>query len=1318
MILFMENRNYPDNSIIRLYEEKDGKKQQHKSFLLKSCIGTGASCVAYQAEDENGIPVKLKQFRPAGMKRDSAAYRLTEERFIQAYRQQVSMMQDEKTAAVTAGLYGLYRDETGYCWTSVSAMVGRTLEKILPENSLPRNVEILHRIAESVKAYHEAGWLLLDIKPQNILVIDSLGMHGINFFDFDSFVRVSELERAVREGQTLLLSSSESFSAPELLETNVNLKEIGITADFYSVGALLFQSVFHRRPELFDCLPGTAYDFAESWNSGQELLTAEEKAEITDILRHTVTISPFGRYETDDGLIKALENLLKLLERNTPRLSRFLPNAISSFTGRNKEIDAVADALRSSRTPLYLSGIGGIGKTQLALKTAEVLQDEFDFSFTTFKGSVRETVLSLPMENLCTERKDESGTPVRIPDEELYRTILNALHDRSQERTVLILDNFDAPKEEDTLSLRYDPDLADLESLPIRILFTTRCRFENVRTLEIENLEEEAILALLSNALPGEQEETLLQLADAAGRHTLTLSILAGSIRESKGKLDAKKLLEQFSASSGPADVISRLKTVFRAADMGKAARSVMACACLFPQRGISSELLIRLFSEEQWLTANQLERSGWLRFDGHSCLWSVHPIARAVCMTEKSTQINWDNTGSFVTALQKAQKAGAFDDAGAESLAQVNELFAGIGKYNLHRPFSWKRACAAFLLLAVLVILPFLLYYRPTDESPMLDLQLFQEEAEGYDSVQDREILLNRLKKLGVHSLSVDDDSGTVSASAHTSVFGSIADLDTSVQLLLTQPGRLFGLGKRGMAATWEEIGRSHILSARAEVGLPAGVGREERSAAGLTVSGEFPYLTISLDETAGEIIKAIKDESEALWFAFDYDHFSTDKVEFLAVPGEKENSYCLLNGRWQEKQPYQVLAYTLLHAPLSAPYQVQWHLDPIAAWEDPNQLSRDAVGKMQCSIHEITEDTVTFSFRASSPNSISDYTLEEVKASFKRRLDQIGSPYAVGIDYMENRTITVCMPAVKLGYDVLRALCSSSVTLSASKRHDDLIHLGSAYNYVSDVVQREDGTFALRLTPKDSFAFRTEELKAELKRMLTEGDCVVELTCGSRIVLAKAEIEKAVEDGVLLFDRLPFLNNETVDEGSVFVIRLLNEIIRKEALAEAPAHYTADENSIMFSDPEVQFGVQRKIAGTVAVIEKINQNYFPVEAGYRVSDNTNTVYIIAHQVRDSGFSRTAAEFVKEMYLACDFESSGVDTFLVFLTEEVPEERCSMAIDHLEAELLGLEKPYSITVYAVGEAVEQYTGEWEEIFRTDKFYSERHACVWDLSEQ
>ncbi len=681
----MESRIYADNTRVCLYEEKDGRKLRAKEYLLESCIGTGASCVAYKAIGEDDIPVKLKQFRPEGMSKKDRLYQAAEKRFIQAYQQQISMMRDEKTAAVTTGLYGLYHDEQGFLWTSVSAMVGRTLDTLLQENSLNNNLKILRNLAESIKAYHEAGWLLLDVKPENVLVIDSLGLHGINFFDFDSFIQIEELKRAINTGEKLMLSASEAYSAPELLEPEVNLREIGITVDFYSIGAILYTAVLGKRPDIYDCLPDTEFDFTTTRESKREELSIEVQNALIGFFRHTLTMSPGGRYKTDDELIKAVVGLLQLADVSKPRLSRGIPHALCSFVGREKERKELAEAIRSSAAPLYVSGMGGIGKTQLLLKTAEDLREEYDFYFVSYKGSVRETVLSLPIENIIMEYKVETGLVNRIPNDERYRNIITCLKDSYRENSVLIIDNFDAPNDEDSPSLRYDPDLADLETLPMRVIFTTRCRFENVRNFSVGILDEKAVIRLLSDAFPLDHEKTLLGIADAVNCHTLTLSIIAGSAKESKGKLNAKKVLRELLSETENEgitnSVLRNLRSIFKAYNMSEIAQRLMACASLFPQGGISSDILVQLLSQERWSAASQLERSGWLRFDRYSCVWMIHPLVRAVCSGESGTSPEWKNVSDFVKRLRELDKAGTFKTLDAEKRAQLNELFSNIGR-------------------------------------------------------------------------------------------------------------------------------------------------------------------------------------------------------------------------------------------------------------------------------------------------------------------------------------------------------------------------------------------------------------------------------------------------------------------------------------------------------------------------------------------------------------------------------------------------------------------------------------------------------------
>ena len=65
----MENRIFPDHTLIRLYKEEDRTAQHPLRFILESCIGPGATCVAYPAEGEDGMPVRLKQIRPGGSRR-------------------------------------------------------------------------------------------------------------------------------------------------------------------------------------------------------------------------------------------------------------------------------------------------------------------------------------------------------------------------------------------------------------------------------------------------------------------------------------------------------------------------------------------------------------------------------------------------------------------------------------------------------------------------------------------------------------------------------------------------------------------------------------------------------------------------------------------------------------------------------------------------------------------------------------------------------------------------------------------------------------------------------------------------------------------------------------------------------------------------------------------------------------------------------------------------------------------------------------------------------------------------------------------------
>lgn len=1304
----MENRIFPDHTLIRLYKEEDRTAQHPLRFILESCIGTGATCVAYQAEGEDGIPVRLKQFRPEGIGRKGQLYQAAEARFLQAYRQQLSMMKDEKTAAVTSGLYGLYRDETGYYWTSVSGMVGRTLDRLLPEYSLQKNTETIRRVAECIKAYHEAGWLLLDVKPENILVIDSLGMQGINFFDFDSFVQTAELKAAAEAGQTMVLSSSEAYSAPELMSTEVDLNEIGITADFYSVGALLFTALFGRRPELFDCLPDDDYDFSSLTDASAAPLSAELRRAVTHFLQHTLTLSPAGRFETDDRLIHALDEILKHFDLSSPRLVRSLPHAVSSFTGRERELSMLREAIRSSAAPLVVSGMGGIGKTQLVLRAAELLREEYDFCFVPFRGSVRSTLLSLPVENLAREVPDETGFPQRLPDEEVYQKILSCIRNSCAENTVLIIDSFDAASDEDTPALQYDPDFAELTALPVRLVFTSRCRFEGIRNLPVAELEDASILHLLQDAFPEDSEDTLRAIADAAGRHTLTLDLIVRSARESKGKMSAQKVLQ--SLRSGAAEngsVFENLKQIFKASALSKTAKSVMACAQLFPQGGIRSDLLVTMLSSEQWLTANQLERSGWLRFDAYSSVWSVHPLVKAVCASEKGVRPGWETVGSFVSALRKNQRAGFYEDAGIDGSRQIEELFANIGRCSLRRPFPWKTLGAAVLIIAA-VITGFWYSGRETDESPVLTLVLSpDEEASAEEIAHDGELLQMRLKELGIKDISFDAESGTVTAQTHTSVFGQIEDLSDTIRLTINRPGNLYVTGEKGYTYASNPVDRDLIRTAEARFGSLPQIGTLDRQQAGLSLTEDYPYLYLVLDERAQDAIDDVLEYGNTLSFRFDVEAHQDHNLKIaLVLPGQEAGSYYLLDGRWKNLSVWKTLAYNLTHEPLCSACTFSTQLDPAADWQDPDALAAGARGKNQQAMDSLTGDTVTAFYSTSSPEEISDFNYDMTLLAFKRKLDLLGFPYAIGTDYFEPRRIAVCLPTEQLPYDVVSSILpATGISLRSAYRHDDGAYFPSSSDYQASVRQDEEGRYTLVLSASDPRD--REQILASTETMLADGDHRIELTCRTSIKLAEMNIESPIDDGILIFDTLPFLGVNHITEEYRPILDLLCEIVNTDYRVNGE-YYSLDNFS--FSSPDGNFGVSRNIVEGAALIENISRDFPPAEARRDPTSDTDTIYIFMQEELAPGFAERAAERIESIYRAYDIENSNVDSYLFILTDETDHGLCRIAVH--KPYLNRSEPRYSFEAILWGEEYEQYRDEIEQAFSSRTFYTDHLFSV------
>ncbi|MEV6320836.1 protein kinase [Nocardia sp. NPDC051787] len=291
------------------------------------------------------------------------------------------------------------------------------------------------KLTGALEAAHRAGVLHRDIKPANILLTDydepALTDFGIAHIA-DAF-----------ETATGAVTGSPAFTAPEVLGGD----RASRAADVYGLGATLFcaltgHAAFERRsgeqviaqflrittqpvPDLRESgLPEDLSAVIEAAMSrdpherptaavlGEQLqrvqlahgfgveqmalpreFAAEQKAD-----RVTVQVGRRGRSRLSDSVSgKAVGNL---------------PLELTSFVGRRTEVLEVKNVLAGSRL-MTLTGIGGVGKTRLALQAAGKLQHGFpDGAWLVDLGKLRDATLLADVVGNALGLRNQAGRPM------------------------------------------------------------------------------------------------------------------------------------------------------------------------------------------------------------------------------------------------------------------------------------------------------------------------------------------------------------------------------------------------------------------------------------------------------------------------------------------------------------------------------------------------------------------------------------------------------------------------------------------------------------------------------------------------------------------------------------------------------------------------------------------------------------------------------------------------------------------------------------------------------------------------------------------
>jgi predicted ATPase len=366
---------------------------------------------------------------------------------------------------------------------------GKTLREVLATEGALELREARHlmlQVLDALACAHRLGIVHRDLKPANIMVVPTGARRNALVLDFGIGAIIGEASQALSAPLTQSgeVVGTPAYAAPEQL----NGEPPTPRSDIYAWG-LIFLECLTGRP----AMSGTSvYDAIYRHLSPEPVpLPGMLQAHpLGTLLQRATAKEPKIRPLTAQQLLQELESCElgplgpsasrasgRPAEALAPvsghvartRLTHPLPFQPTRFVGRAREVATLRELLRRDEVRLVtLSGVGGSGKTRLALEVARTSQGAFPDGVCAVQlASVTDPALVIPTIARALGVREVPGHP-------LLESMKEQLYDR---RLLLLLDNFEQ-------LLPAAPLLSELlASCPApKLLITSRCllhiRFE------------------------------------------------------------------------------------------------------------------------------------------------------------------------------------------------------------------------------------------------------------------------------------------------------------------------------------------------------------------------------------------------------------------------------------------------------------------------------------------------------------------------------------------------------------------------------------------------------------------------------------------------------------------------------------------------------------------------------------------------------------------------------------------------------------------------------------------------------------------------
>lgn len=646
------------NTVLRFQNYVKGQME----FVVTDVLGLGGSCIVYNGYYLNNInaktTVRIKECYPykLHLQREENNYLTVPEnemqkfseyknRIVNSFKIGNELHESSGLTNFTSNMYDIY-DENGTVYIVSSYIEGSNLEEITL-GELSSAIRVVLSVAKCIEKIHNRGYLYLDIKPENIFVFEET-YDIVNLFDFDSVIPMNCKD----EMTDYMLSYSMGFAPIE--QKKGKLSQIGPYTDVYSLGALMFFLIFGKAPKPLDCGYDAEYDYGRMvFGSSHQNKVYRE---LTNFFRKTLQAYAPDRYQNMSDAVSQLELILKYADLPVPFICSTYVANIGSIIGRNEECNSLRNWVKSDENMLFVTGIGGIGKSTVVRKFISENKDDFDnVIYLKYKSSISDTIAD-DMQFCISgyEREEEESAK-----DYFYRKLKAAKELSDNNDTLLVIDDFNGEPDE---------ELLELLKLGWKTILVTRSdlKYSGYPCLAVERLSDLSdLMHLFENAIGRKLEREELyrfrSIVDAVFGHTLILVLIARQISKSYITLEKAAELAEVNGFAGIApekveyeqdgkrfhDKIAEIiRAIYDTSGLSSAEKKCLKICSMFSGVGISIEELRELLQLETFDIVNNLNELGWCDITDN--VVQMHPLIR-----ETINQIEWTDECRNIAVLK-----------------------------------------------------------------------------------------------------------------------------------------------------------------------------------------------------------------------------------------------------------------------------------------------------------------------------------------------------------------------------------------------------------------------------------------------------------------------------------------------------------------------------------------------------------------------------------------------------------------------------------------------------------------------------------------